>query len=91
MILNNKNKIEEMFQAGVHYGYNKSRRHPSTSSYIYATKNGVDIIDIEKTHELFEKACEIISEYAKSDKTILFVGTKAEAKKYIDDVAMSLN
>lgn len=91
MILNNKNKIEEMFQAGVHYGYNKSRRHPSTSSYIYATRNGVDIIDIEKTHELLEKACEIISEYAKSDKTILFVGTKAEAKKYIDDVAMSLN
>lgn len=91
MILDNQNKIQEMFQAGVHYGYNKSRRHPSTSTYIYATKNGIDIIDIEKTSKLFEKASEVISEYAKSNKTILFVGTKAEAKKYIEEIGMSLN
>ena len=40
-------KIEEMFEAGVHYGYGKSKRHPSLSSYIYATKNKGDIIDLE--------------------------------------------
>lgn len=87
----NKNIIEEMFQAGTHYGYNKSRRHPSTSSYIYSTKNNVDIINIEKTLESFNKAQQIISEYAKNNKVILFVGTKAEAKKYITETALSLN
>ena len=49
---------EDMFRAGAHYGYSKSRRHPTTTPYIFATKNGVDIINIEKTHDLFEKALE---------------------------------
>lgn len=83
-------KIEEMFRSGVHYGYSKSRRHPSTASYIFATKNGVDIINIEKTYELLEKAEEQIMQYAASGKTILFVGTKAEAKQQITEVALAL-
>jgi hypothetical protein len=45
---NSQNLIENMFKAGAHYGYGKSRRHPSTSSYIYTTKNKTDIIDLEK-------------------------------------------
>lgn len=84
-------QIEEMFKAGAHYGYSKSRRHPSTSQYIFATKNGVDIINIEKTYELFEKAMEQVSKYAQAGKTILFVGTKAEARQQIVETALSLN
>ena len=83
--------IEEMFKAGVQYGYSKSRRHPSTSGYVFATKNGTDIINIEKTEELFEKAIEAVSKFASSGKTILFVGTKAEAKQQIIEHALSLN
>lgn len=83
-------KIEEMFRSGVHYGYSKSRRHPSTTPYIFATKNGVDIIDIEKTHELLEKALEQITKYAASGKTILFVGTKAEARQQVIETALAL-
>jgi small subunit ribosomal protein S2 len=83
--------IEEMFKAGVHYGYSKSRRHPSTTPYIFATKNGADIINIEKTEELFEKAMEAVSKFAQLGKTILFVGTKAEAKQQIIEHALSLN
>ena len=56
--MSTQNIIEEMFQAGVHYGYSKSRRHPSVSEYIFTTKNGVDIINIEKTEELLTKATE---------------------------------
>jgi len=85
------NLIEEMFSAGAHYGYSKSRRHPSTTPYIFATKNGVDIINIEKTYELFEKALEQVTKYAASGKTILFVGTKAEAKQQIIEAALALN
>ncbi len=89
--MNTQNKIEEMFQAGAHYGYSKSRRHPSTTQYIFATKNGVDIINIEKTNALFEKAIETIAKMAQSGKTILFVGTKAEAQQQIVEAALSLN
>ncbi len=83
--------IEKMFEAGAHYGYSKSRRHPSTSAYIFATKNGVDIINIEKSYELLEKAVEAVSKFAASGKTILFVGTKAEARQQIIEVALALN
>ncbi len=85
------NKTEEMFRSGVHYGYNKSRRHPSTTPYIFTTKNGVDIINIEKTAELLENALEQVSQYGATGKTILFVGTKAEAKQQIIETALSLN
>ena len=57
--------IEEMFSNGTHYGYSKSRRHPSTTPYIFATKNGVDIINTEKTNDLFEKAMEKVNNAAK--------------------------
>ncbi|MFA7000129.1 MAG: 30S ribosomal protein S2 [Candidatus Paceibacterota bacterium] len=83
--------IEEMFTNGTHYGYSKSRRHPSTSPYIFATKNGVDIINIEKTNELFEKAMEKVRELAQTGKTILFVGTKAEARQQVIETALALN
>jgi small subunit ribosomal protein S2 len=86
-----QNIIEEMFRAGVHYGYSKSRRHPSVSPYVFTTKNGVDIINIEKTHELLEKALEAVSKFATSGKTILFVGTKPEARQQVIETALVLN
>lgn len=83
--------VEKMFEAGVHYGYSKSRRHPSTSAYIFGTKNGVDIINIEKSVELLDKALEQVKKLASSGKTILFVGTKAEARQQIVEAALALN
>ena len=83
--------IDKMFEVGAHYGYSKSRRHPSTSSYIFATKNGVDIINIEKSYELLEKALETVSKMAASGKSILFVGTKPEARQQIIETALALN
>jgi small subunit ribosomal protein S2 len=83
--------VESMFQAGSHYGYSKSRRHPSMTPYIFATKNGVDIINIEKSYELLEKALEAVNKFASTGKTILFVGTKAEAKQQITETALALN
>ncbi len=82
--------VEEMFKNGAHYGYSKSRRHPSTTPYIFATKNGVDIINIEKSYELFEKAIEEVTRLASTGKVILFVGTKAEARQQIIETALAL-
>ncbi|NCU28452.1 MAG: 30S ribosomal protein S2 [Candidatus Moranbacteria bacterium] len=89
--MSSQNIVEEMFQAGVHYGYSKSRRHPSALPYVFATKNGVDIINIEKTEALLEKATLFVSSLAASGKTILFVGTKPEARQQIVETALSLN
>lgn len=83
--------IEKMFEAGVHYGYGKSRRHPSVSSYIYATKNSGDIIDLEKTSVMLESALTFIKNLGAQNKTILFVGTKPEARDVIKNAALSLN
>ncbi len=83
--------VEKMFEAGVHYGYGKSRRHPSVSSYIYATKNNGDIIDLEKTSVQLEHAEEFIKNLGAQNKIILFVGTKPEAREVIKNAALSLN
>lgn len=89
--MSTQNITEEMFRSGVHYGYSKSRRHPSVSPYIFTTKNGVDIINIEKTNELFDKAMEAIEKFAASGKTILFIGTKPEARQQVVETALALN
>ena len=83
--------VEKMFRVGAHYGYSKTRRHPSLSKYIYATKNKGDIIDLEKTSIMLEKAAEFVKSLGAQGKTILFVGTKPEAREIIKNVAESLN
>ena len=79
--------IEEMFQAGAHFGYSKTRRHPSMSQFVFTTKKKADILNLEMTNDLLEKAQEFIKTLAVGGKQILFVGTKPEAKKAILDAA----
>lgn len=86
----NNERIEEMFKAGAHFGYSKTRRHPSIAPYIFGVKNRVEIIDLEKTDELLEKALAFISTLAKEGKQILFVGGKNEAKQALKLAASSL-
>jgi small subunit ribosomal protein S2 len=83
--------IEAMFKAGAHYGYSKTRRHPSVSSFIFTTKNKGDIINLEKTSELLDEATLFIKNLGAQNKTVLFVGTKPEAKVAVKEVAESLN
>ena len=83
--------IEKMFKVGAHYGYSKTRRHPSLSKYIYSTKNKGDIIDLEKTNVMLDKAAEFVKSLGATGKIILFVGTKPEAKNITKNTAESLN
>lgn len=83
--------VEKMFGAGAHYGYSKTRRHPSVASYIYTTKNKTDIIDLEKTEILLGKAAEFIKELGARNKVVLFVGTKPEAKVAIKNAAEAIH
>lgn len=89
--INSNISVEKMFEAGAHYGYGKQRRHPSVSSYIYATKNNSDIIDLEKTIVMLEEAMEFVKDLGSRNKTILFVGTKPEAREVMKNAALSLN
>ena len=83
--------IKAMFEAGAHFGYQKSRRDASTSAFIFGLKNKIEIIDLEKTNEQLEKAKEFVSHLAKSGKQILFVGGKSEARVAIKIAAMSID
>jgi len=83
--------IEEMFNAGVHYGYSRSRRHPSMKKSIFGVKNSVEIIDLEKTVEALETASEYVKSLAKEGKKILFVGSKNQIRVIVEREALRIN
>jgi small subunit ribosomal protein S2 len=85
----NKN-LDELFKAGAHFGFGKSRRHPSNTPYIFGSKNKVDIFDLEKTQESLQKACDFVSELAAANATILLIGGKNEAQEIIKEAAEKL-
>jgi len=79
--------IEEMFKCGVHFGHHKSRRNPKMNDYIFATKNGINIFDLEKTRGGLVEAMEFISRVVAEGNEILFVGTKKQVKRIIKSAA----
>lgn len=72
--------MQELIERGAHFGFSKSRRHPSMRPFIFTTKNKTDIFDLEKTVARFDTVLALVSQVAKDKKQILFVGTKPEAK-----------
>ncbi len=84
---NHTNIIQRLFQAGAHFGFKKSRRHPSTVPFIFGSKNGTDIFDLEQTVAQIEKAKKMLEEAGENGKKVLFVGTKEEVSKLIKDIA----
>ncbi len=83
--------IEKMFKVGAHYGYSKTRRHPSLSKYIFATKNKGDIIDLEQTNVMLDKASLYMKSLGAAGKVVLFVGTKPEAQNTVKNIAETLD
>jgi len=75
---NNQSLIERLFGVGAHFGFKKSRRHPSVTPFLFGTKEGNDIFNLEQTSELINDAKTVVKEAAMNGKTILFVGTKTE-------------
>ena len=72
--------MNALFKVGAHYGYAKTRRHPSTAHYILGMKNRVEIIDLEKTKILLETAKAFVNTLGAEGKTLLFVGGKPESE-----------
>jgi small subunit ribosomal protein S2 len=85
------NDIEKMFKAGAHFGFSKSRRHPSAKPLIFGSKNKVEIFDLEKTKTYLDKAKQFVMDIASRNGMILFVGSKNEAQESVRKAADSLN
>jgi small subunit ribosomal protein S2 len=83
--------IEKLFAVGAHFGYAPSRRHPSVAPFIFGSKGGSELFDLEKTAQCLEEALAFVKALAAARKTILFVGSKAEARVPVKRVAERLN
>lgn len=83
--------IQDMFSAGAHFAFSKARRHPTFKPFIFGAKNGTEIIDLEKVEKNLNDAINFVSDLAKEKKTILFVGSKSEAKDIARASALSIN
>jgi len=80
--------LEGLLKAGVHFGHKKSRWNPKMNQYIFGVRNGVHIIDLEKTIIKFSQALEFLKDtYTQKGKSILLVGTKKQAKDLVSMVA----
>ena len=82
--------IDKLFSVGAHFGYSSSRRHPSTKRFIFGSKGGVEIIDLEKTAERLEAAKAFLKDIAASRRQVLFVGGKAEGAQALERAAERL-
>lgn len=81
----------DLLDAGVHFGHQLRRWNPKSKPYVFDNRNGISIIDLEKTHALLEKACVFIEETIASGKDILFVGTKKQAQEIIREASIACN
>lgn len=79
----NGNLVDELFKAGAHFGFVKSRRHPSAKQFIFGTKDNVEIFDLELSAAALERALAFIEEKGKEGALTLFVGGKSEAREAI--------
>ena len=79
--------MKQLLEAGVHFGHQTRKWNPKMSKYIFNSRNDIHIINLEDTVVLVDKAYDYIKEMASQGKTILFVGTKKQAQKAIEDEA----
>ena len=83
--------IKELQDAGAHFAYSKSKMHPSAKPFILGRKGTKEVFDLEKTLQKMDEAKKIIKSALESKQTILFVGTKNEARKAIKAIAEKLS
>jgi len=80
--------MKEFLEAGVHFGHQTRRWNPKMKEYIYGERNGIYIIDLQKTLKLFKEAARFVTDLSREAKTILFVGTKRQAQEAIAEEAV---
>ena len=86
-----RTNFEQLLEAGCHFGHLKRKWNPAMAPYIFMERNGIHIIDLNKTVAKIEDAANALKQIAKSGKKILFVGTKKQTKDIIAEKATSVN
>jgi len=79
--------IKQLLEAGVHFGHQTKRWNPKMKPYIFGARNGIYIIDLQKTLKMFKEAYNFVKEVASHNDYVLFVGTKKQAQESISDEA----
>ncbi len=79
--------MKELLEAGVHFGHQAKRWNPKMAKYIFTKRMGIHIIDLQKTQAAVEEAYNFIYDLSSKGKTILFVGTKKQARKSVEEAA----
>ncbi len=83
-------ELEEMFKAGVHFGYLRQSRHPKMKPYLFGVRNNVEIFDLEKTHACLASAENFLAVLAKEGKKILIVGAKPGIRQLVGQTGKEL-
>jgi small subunit ribosomal protein S2 len=79
--------MKELLEAGVHFGHQTRRWNPKMKEYIFGERNGIHIIDLQKTLKMFREAARYVAERAAQGKNVLFLGTKRQAQEAIAEEA----
>ena len=79
--------MRELLEAGVHFGHQTRRWNPKMRRFIFTERGGIYIIDLQKTSDLLEQACDFVRDLASKNGTVLFVGTKKQAQDAVEETA----
>ena len=83
--------MKQLLEAGVHFGHQTRRWDPKMAEYIFQARNGIHIIDLQKTSKKLDEAYKFVKEQAEEGKTVLFVGTKKQAQECVKEAAQKCN
>ena len=86
-----RTNLDTLLEAGCPFGHLKRKWNPAIAPYIFMDRNGIHIIDLNKTVAKIDEAAEALKQIAKSGKKVLFVATKKQAKQVVADKAASVN
>ena len=81
-------EMKQLLEAGVHFGHQTRRWDPKMAEYIFQARNGIHIIDLQKTSKKLDEAYSFVKEQAEEGKTVLFVGTKKQAQECMKEAAL---
>lgn len=82
--------LQELLEAGVHFGHQVRRGHPRMRTFIYGARDGVHIVDLTQSEKYLKQAVEAVYELGKMGKALLFVGTKKQARSIVEELAKKL-
>lgn len=80
--------VEQLFEAGAHFGHVVKKWNPKMKKYIWGSMNGVHVFDLEKTVAGLEEACEVLNKAVSTGKRVVVVGTKRQAKQMVEEMAV---